>query len=201
MNRPPRPSRHGGSGSIRIIGGSLRGSKLAVADSDGLRPTPDRVRETLFNWLQPVIHGARCLDLFAGSGASGIEALSRGAGSVCFVERERRIADAVRSNLARLKVAGEVVCRDALALLREPPEKPFDIVFLDPPFALDLLPQAAELLESQHWLASNAWLYIEQPAERQPRLPANWQLHRQARAGALHYALYRRANGEPLQSA
>src|SRR5579875_214991 len=105
-------------GRIRIIGGTLRNSKLEVPDMPGLRPTPERVRETLFNWLQPVMEGAKCLDLYAGTGALGIEALSRGASSATFVEREPRLATALKANLARLKTAGEVVGDDASRYLR-----------------------------------------------------------------------------------
>ncbi|HET6631319.1 MAG TPA: 16S rRNA (guanine(966)-N(2))-methyltransferase RsmD [Rhodanobacteraceae bacterium] len=179
-------------GRIRIIGGRLRGSRLAVPESAGLRPTPDRVRETLFNWLREVIDGARCLDLFAGSGAVGIEALSRGAAAVQFVEREAPIAGILRANLERLKVeGGSVACADALDYLRSPPQ-PFDLVFLDPPFALDLAPPCAEALERGGWLAPRAMIYVEQPAQRLPRLPPNWRPMRQGVAGALSYTLLQR---------
>ena len=127
--------RHGAPGRIRIIGGSLRNSRLEVPDRPGLRPTPERVRETLFNWLAPVIAGSRCLDLFAGTGALGVEALSRGAARAQFVERDGRAVQALRANLARLKAAdGRVAEADALAWLQGEAE-PFDLVFLDPPFA------------------------------------------------------------------
>jgi 16S rRNA (guanine966-N2)-methyltransferase len=191
---PPTPGR------IRIIGGSLRGSRLDVPASPGLRPTPDRVRETLFNWLQPVINGARCLDLFAGSGAVGIEALSRGAAHVTFVEREPALARLLHGNLDRLHVAGaELACTDALAFLRGTP-RTFDLVFMDPPFALDLAPPAAESLERNGWLAPQAMIYVELPAGHAAALPRNWLPHRGGRAGALDYALYRRstAAAEPL---
>ncbi|HEX7917465.1 16S rRNA (guanine(966)-N(2))-methyltransferase RsmD [Rudaea sp.] len=181
-------------GKLRIVGGDLRGSKLAVADFEGLRPTPDRVRETLFNWLAPYIAGAHCLDLFAGTGVLGIEALSRGAAQVDFIERDARLAQALRENLVRLRQeSGRVRCADALAVLREPPAQPRDLVFLDPPFASNLWDESAQLLEANAWLASAALIYVESPLERTLQLPSAWQPHREGRAGAVRYALYRRS--------
>ena len=181
------------SGKLRIIGGSLRGSKLAVADLPGLRPTPDRVRETLFNWLAPVIDGARCLDLFAGTGALGIEALSRGAAEVDFVERDPRLARALRDNLARLRQSARVREGDALAVLIEVPTRPYDLVFVDPPFDANLWGSAAAALEGTGWLADNAMVYVESPVNAAFDLPATWQAHRESSAGAVRYALYRRS--------
>ncbi len=176
-------------GKLRIIAGSLRNSRLAVPDRPGLRPTPERVRETLFNWLMPVLPGARCLDLFAGTGALGIEALSRGAGEVVFVERDVALAAALRANLARLRqLQAPVVCADALSWLHAP-HPPFDIVFLDPPFAQDLWQAAARALAPS--LVPGAWVYVESPAATLPALPADWRLHREGRAGEVRYALYR----------
>jgi len=174
---------------MRIIAGSLRGSRLAVPDVPGLRPTPDRVRETLFNWLQPLLPGARCLDLYAGSGALGIEALSRGARSVCMVEREPALVAALRANLERLRQqAGTVVQAAALDYLARAPQ-PFDVVFLDPPYAADAWSDTASALRS--WLAPQARIYVEYPADAPaPRLPAHWQALRSAHAGAVGYALY-----------
>jgi 16S rRNA (guanine966-N2)-methyltransferase len=181
-------------GKLRIVGGRLRGSKLAVADIDGLRPTPERVRQTLFNWLAPFIDGARCLDLFAGTGALGIEALSRGAAQVDFCERNARLACLLRDNLARLKQeSGQVPCVDAPTALGANAAQPYDIVFVDPPFALDLWDESARLLEAKGWLAPHALIYIESPAGRALNLPSAWQPHREGRAGAVRYALYRRS--------
>ena len=189
----PRPALP--AGKLRIVGGRLRGSKLAVADIDGLRPTPDRVRETLFNWLMPFIDGARCLDLYAGTGALGIEALSRGAAQVDFFERDARLAQALRENLARLKQdAVRVRQTDALAALGETAAQPYDIVFIDPPFVLDLWNESARLLETQAWLAPHALIYIESPVGQTFSLPPAWQLHREGRAGTVRYALYRRSD-------
>jgi len=180
-------------GKLRIIGGGLRGSKLAVPDAPGLRPTPDRVRETLFNWLMPVIDGARCLDLFAGTGALGIEALSRGAAWTDFVETDPRLAQALRDNLARLKQTPAAVRGgNAMALLEGTPAAAYDIVFIDPPFPAALWASAANALEDGGWLRDGALVYLEMPAQADPALPANWQLHRESHAGAVRYALYRR---------
>lgn len=182
-----------GPGRVRIIGGSLRNSRLDVPDLPGLRPTPERVRETLFNWLAPVIDGARCLDLCAGTGALGIEALSRGAAGVQFVERDARAAQALRANLARLKAdAGQVVVLDAGLFLRGMAQ-PYDLVFLDPPFVLELWPALARQLEQGGWLAAQGWVYVESPRGLVPALPPNWQLHREGQAGEVRFALYRRA--------
>lgn len=190
MSRAPHKT---APGKLRIIGGSLRGSKLVVPDLPGLRPTPDRVRETLFNWLMPVIDGARCLDLFAGTGALGIEALSRGAAWVDFVETDRGLAQALRDNLARLKQTNaDVRGGDALTLLQTAAARPVDVAFVDPPFSAGLWEDAARLLETGGWLRDAAWVYVEMAAEAGPMLPANWLLHRQSVAGAVRFALYRR---------
>lgn len=182
-----------GSGRIRIIGGNLRNSRLQVPDLPGLRPTPERVRETLFNWLAPMIEGARCLDLCAGTGALGIEACSRGAACVQFVERDARATQALRENLARLKVnIGQVALLDASQFLQGAAQ-PCDLVFLDPPFALDLWTVLARQLEQGGWLLPQALVYVESPGHGVPDLPANWQLHREARAGEVRFALYRRS--------
>jgi 16S rRNA (guanine966-N2)-methyltransferase len=180
-------------GRVRIVAGSLRGSRIDVPEAAGLRPTPDRVRETLFNWLMPVIGGSRCLDLFAGTGALGIEALSRGAAAVDFVETDARLADALRVNLMRLKQSSRVIRSDALRFLAEGDAR-YDVVFLDPPFAAGLWTAAAHALETQQRLAATAWIYVESPAEEIPELPAAWSVHRESRAGAVRFALYRRAD-------
>jgi len=188
----------GVTGRIRIIGGSLRNSRLEVPDLPGLRPTPERVRETLFNWLAPVIGGVHALDLCAGTGALGIEALSRGASRVQFVERDARAAQALRANLARLKAeGGTVAVADAEAFLGGAPT-PFGLVLLDPPFAARLWTPLARRLESGGWLAPGAWVYVESPRDLEPALPPNWSLHREGRAGEVRHALYRRCAELPL---
>ncbi|MEX1994351.1 MAG: 16S rRNA (guanine(966)-N(2))-methyltransferase RsmD [Steroidobacteraceae bacterium] len=179
--------------ALRIIGGEWRGRRIRFPGLAGLRPTPDRVRETLFNWLAAVVAGSRCLDLFAGSGALGLEALSRGAACVCFLEREREAADCLREMaMALAPERASVLHADALAWLRGP-ATPFDVVFLDPPFGSELLPAAMSALESGGWLAANAYIYLEAPAtDGPPGLPANWTMHRSGRAGAVGYHLARR---------
>jgi 16S rRNA (guanine966-N2)-methyltransferase len=179
---------------LRIIGGSLRGSKLAVPQVPGLRPTPDRVRETLFNWLAPTIEGARCLDLFAGTGALGIEALSRGAAHVDFIERDPVLAQLLRDSLIRLKQTQATVRNvDAFSFLVSAPAAAFDIVFVDPPFDANLWEEAAQRLEARGWLSSTALIYIESSVTRVLSTPSQWQLHRESQAGAVRYALYRRS--------
>lgn len=181
------------AGRLRIIGGKWRSRKIDVPDIDGLRPTPDRVRETLFNWLRDVIDGARCLDLFAGSGALGFEALSRGAVSVVMVDRHPDVIRTLQDN-ARLLDAGDAsfVNGDGLAFVSQPAPARFDIVFLDPPFALDLWQRCCEQLEQHGWLAPVAWIYLETPATLAPPLPAHWELLRSQRAGQVGYHLARR---------
>ena len=190
------PAAHGHSaGKLRIIGGSLRGSKLSVPAAAGLRPTPDRVRETLFNWLTPVIDGARCLDLFAGTGALGIEALSRGASWVDFIESDARLVQDLCQNLVRLKQEGAAVrTGNALQLVEAKPLKPYDIVFVDPPFGASFWEPVARALEANGWLQAHARIYLEMPVASRPTLPPAWSLHRESSAGAVRYALYRRIN-------
>lgn len=189
MNRRRRSS-----SQLRIIGGQWRSRRLEFPDDlPGLRPTPDRVRETLFNWLTPVLPGARCLDLFAGSGALGMEALSRGAAETVFVEHHPRAVHALRDNLTRLHAQGAKVERaDALTWLRQP-GTPFEIVLLDPPFGEGLLEPACALLEQGGWLAADAWIYLEaEAAQPAPLLPAHWALHQDKTAGTVAYRLARR---------
>ncbi len=180
-------------GQVRIIGGNLRNSRLRVPELPGLRPTPARVRETVFNWLAPMIAGARCLDLCAGTGALGIEAYSRGAASVQFVERDAQAAQALRANLARLKLMSAVVTTAEAATFLRGPAQPCDLVFLDPPFALDLWAPLAGQLEAGGWLAAQALIYVESPRAGVAGLPAHWSVHREAQAGEVRFALYRRS--------
>jgi 16S rRNA (guanine966-N2)-methyltransferase len=179
------------SRELRIIGGEWRSRRLRFAAATDIRPTPDRVRETLFNWLAPRIARARCLDLFAGSGALGLEALSRGAGETVFVERERRLADDLRGLLTEWGAPhATVVLADARRFLAGDAQ-PFDIVFLDPPFAArDLLEACAAQLEERGWLAPAALIYVECAArEGLPRLPATWRPSKEGRAGEVGYHL------------
>ncbi|MEQ1580425.1 MAG: 16S rRNA (guanine(966)-N(2))-methyltransferase RsmD [Steroidobacteraceae bacterium] len=179
---------------LRIIGGRWRGTKLRFPAVEAIRPTPDRVRETLFNWLASVIGGSRCLDLFAGSGALGLEALSRGAREVVFVDRDARIGTYLRETLARLKSTdGKVLVGDAQRCL-EDVGGPFNVVFLDPPFGAGLLPKLLAELTSPGMLAPGAFVYVESEAEEgEPLLPSGWVLHRSGRAGKVGYHLVRTA--------
>ncbi|WP_159567031.1 16S rRNA (guanine(966)-N(2))-methyltransferase [Budvicia diplopodorum] len=181
------------AGQIRIIGGLWRGRKLPVPDSPGLRPTTDRVRETLFNWIAPVLHEARCLDCFAGSGALGFEALSRYAAKAVLVESEKLIAQQLQKNLAQLNSdKGQIVNANALNWLAQA-GTPFDVVFLDPPFRCNLLPETFRLLEQQGWLADEAWIYVETEIEHSAiNTPLSWHLHREKTAGQVSYRLYHR---------
>jgi 16S rRNA (guanine966-N2)-methyltransferase len=176
---------------LRIIGGTWRGRKLRFPASAAIRPTPDRVRETLFNWLGGRVQGAACLDVFAGSGALGLEALSRGATHVTFIEQDAAAARALSLLLQEWQARGaQVVRADALRYLAGA-ARPADIVFLDPPFATELLSEAAAVLEERHWLAAGSVIYVECAARTGlPRLPANWQLLKAKQAGEVGYHLF-----------
>ena len=181
------------SNSIRIIAGDLRGSKIQVNDAEGLRPTTDRVRETLFNWLNYKIVGSNCLDLFAGSGALGLECISRGANNVIFVESNNNAVSALENTIRRLKIEGsaQVHHLKASQFLESQPAQAMDIVFLDPPFKSDILEPAIDLLSSGGWLHDNSIIYIEQSSQLDPiNLPSNWTQHRQGKAGKSAYSLY-----------
>lgn len=179
---------------VRIIGGEHRGRRLTFPDLPGLRPTGDRVRETLFNWLQPRLPGSACLDLFAGSGALGLEAASRGAGRVVMVERASVAVAQLRENAALLGLANvQLVQAEALAWLQGASE-PFEIVFLDPPFGEGLLAECCRLLQQRGWLRPDARIYIETDAALGlPQLPAEWRILKQKRAGQV--AFFLAANG------
>lgn len=177
-----------GPGQVRIIGGRWRGTKLAVPDRPGLRPSSDRVRETLFNWLMPALPGARVLDLFAGTGVLGLEALSRGAAQAVLVERDPGLVATLRETVARLSAQAEVHATDALPWLGGGLDA-FDLVFLDPPFADDLWARALDRLAPR--LAPGAWVYVESPADVLPAVPPAWALHREGRTREVRYALYR----------
>lgn len=178
------------AGQVRIIGGSLRGRRMPVPDVPGLRPTPDRVRETLFNWLSPYMAGARVLDLFAGTGALGLEAASRGAAAVTLVESQRAAQAALQATLQRLALpAVRLVTGDALAFLASGAGE-YDVIFLDPPFAAGLLVPALDAIQQHGRLAPGGYCYVEQPRETPtPPLPAGWVVHRSGQAGEVGYHL------------
>jgi len=192
------PRRPGEPGELRIIGGEWRGRRIRFPPVSAIRPTPDRVRETVFNWLQPVIAGSRCLDLYAGSGALGLEALSRGAAQVVFVDVESAATRHLAATLAALGCSrGQVIRSEARRFLESPAEHadgPFDVVFLDPPFAVPVLPETCDALERGGWLKPDARIYLESPAAAgAPALPDGWTLLRSKRAGEVGYHLARRA--------
>lgn len=180
---------------LRIIGGQWRGRKLQFTEAEGLRPTGDRIRETLFNWLAPYIEGAHCLDLFAGSGALGLEALSRGARHCDFVELHRSSAQHIANHLKTLNATnGTVLNTSAENHLRQSHQQ-YDIVFLDPPFNRDLLPQAIPLL-SRH-LKNSSLIYLETAKnEATPDIPQEWQNLKQKQGGQVSYYLYKHARAE-----
>ena len=176
--------------SFRIIGGEWRGRRLAFPSVDGLRPSPDRVRETLFNWLQTKINGASCLDLFAGSGALGFEALSRGAGQAVLVDNQQACCAALEVNRDRLEVITrcKIMQADALAYLDQV-NTPFDIIFLDPPYQSGLLQPTMSAIVEKALLGATGRIYLEMPAGQEPALPEGWTLLRSKRAGNVGYHL------------
>jgi 16S rRNA (guanine966-N2)-methyltransferase len=178
-------------GRLRIVAGIWRSRLLQIAAVPGLRPTSARIRETLFNWLAPRISGARCLDLCAGTGALGIEALSRGAAHCVFVEKSGPAVASLRANIASLAAENaSVQAMDARRFLQQYSEEPFDIVFLDPPFSAGLLPDLCQLLDGGTMLADDARLYIEEDrAAATCELPASWRVLKTANAGNVRYSL------------
>ncbi len=187
------------AGRLRIVAGNWRSRLLDIADVPGLRPTSERIRETLFNWLAPHIRGAKCLDLFAGTGALGLEALSRGAASAVFVENSGLAAETLRHNVAVLEAENAAVVQsDALAYLRKA-DQPFDIVFVDPPFRAELLGESCGLIDECGVLAEGGFVYLEQDrGQPLPSLPDGWDVLKDKTAGNVRYMLIRRdAQKEP----
>ena len=180
-------------GKLRIIGGKWRGKKIAFPSSSGLRPTIGRIRETLFNWLSNYIEDTYCLDLFAGSGALGFEALSRGCAHVTFIDRSNDVIKALKQSAVFLNIENtEFVCQ--AFPFGTPPLKnsPFDVVFLDPPFYKGLINQAALWLEEVNILAPKAYIYIEAEKNISLILPSNWEIYREKRTASLFYGLFLR---------
>lgn len=178
-------------GRIRIIAGAWRGRMLPVADLPGLRPTTDRIRETVFNWLQAEVPDARCLDLFAGTGSLGLEALSRGAKHCDFVEQLAPAQKMLNEALRTLKASdrGTIHNSEAIRFLTTAVE-PYDLVFLDPPFDGDLLGSACETLNDSKLLRQDSLIYIEQSAKDALAIPENWVERRSKRTGGVFYGLY-----------
>ncbi|MFZ5843985.1 MAG: 16S rRNA (guanine(966)-N(2))-methyltransferase RsmD [Pseudomonadota bacterium] len=181
-----------GAGEVRIIAGRYRGRKLTFPAAPGLRPTGDRLRETLFSWLQTELPGARCLDLFAGSGALGFEAASRGAHEVLLVEANPAVAAALQANIGKLAASElKLVRGDALAFLKQE-SQPFDVIFLDPPFHGDWLGKVLALVAERHLVRPGGWVYVENERDAgAPTLPAGWSWYREKEAGQVRYALAR----------
>ncbi|WP_299734259.1 16S rRNA (guanine(966)-N(2))-methyltransferase RsmD [uncultured Endozoicomonas sp.] len=192
---PKQPLPHTGKGQLRIIAGEWRSRKLPVADVPGLRPTSDRVRETVFNWLSMITPGANVLDVFSGTGALSFEALSRGAASATILEKSPVAANMLKRNLATLKTSkAQVIETDSLIWLTRPADQPYDLIFLDPPFRMNLLQPACELLERNGYLHENSYLYIEVEKELSPMpAPDNWQQEKVKTAGQLTFSLWSRA--------
>lgn len=185
-NSKPQKQTSKAMGEVRVIAGLWRGRKLPVLNAEGLRPTTDRVKETLFNWLMMDVANARCLDCFAGSGSLGIEALSRQAQAVFFLEKFATAAQQLKKNLASLKTDnGTVINTDTLAYLAQKNnENPFDIIFIDPPFHHQFVPQILPLLQQNNWLAENALIYVETEKNHPPLpLAENWQIIKEKSAG------------------
>lgn len=179
---------------LRIIGGQWRSRQISFYDAPGLRPTPARVRETLFNWLQYDIPGSRCLDLYAGSGALGFEAASRGAKAVVQVENNSDVCRALKENTLKLNATQiKIIQSDVFRYLMGDAE-PFDIVFLDPPFAMNLATQTCQWLEAKDWLNPHAKIYVEAESKKKflDELPENWQLLKSKTAGEVGYHLFER---------
>ena len=174
-------------GKIRIIGGDWRGRKISVPDIADLRPTPDRVRETLFNWLQPVITGARCLDLYAGTGALGFEAKSRGADQVLFVEHDSLLVKQLRDNAALFNAADIKIEQAKVQHWLQNSTRQFDMVFMDPPFNQGLIDETCALLLANDCLYPKAWVYIE--GEKNLRVPEGFVVKKQGQAGNVSYML------------
>jgi 16S rRNA (guanine966-N2)-methyltransferase len=178
------------TGRLRIVAGKWRSRLLPVADAPGLRPTAARIRETLFNWLADRVEGARCLDLFAGTGALGFEALSRGAREVVFVDSSAAVIGNLKSSAESLGADGATFVQgDAVRYLARPAQA-FDLVFIDPPFASDVLEDLCRLLEEGGWLNARARIYLEQDRDQPlPSVPDGWTIVREKTAGRVRYAL------------
>ena len=194
----PKAKKKAQRGRLRIVAGNWRSRLLEIADVPGLRPTAERIRETVFNWLTPHLAGARCLDLFAGTGALGLEALSRGAAAAVFVETSPTAARTLQKNIATLEAnEAKVHCADAVEYLQRPATDRFDIIFLDPPFADDLHGDLCRLLDESSVLATGALVYIEEDrAKPEVVLPPNWQTLKTKTAGNVRFSLAKPADKE-----
>lgn len=193
-NARSKEKRTGSSGEIRIIAGTWRGRKLPVLTRSGLRPTTDRIKETVFNWLAPYVPSAVCLDCYAGSGALAFEAVSRGANAATLLEKNHTVYLQLTANRNKLNASTlTLIHADTLDYLQSATPSPFDIAFVDPPFDENLVPETAALLEEKGWLSNTALIYIETRCSQDPlSLPVNWYPYREKKAGQVCYRLYQR---------
>lgn len=177
--------------SVRIIAGEWRGRRIPVPDFVELRPSTDRIRETLFNWLAPYLPQARCLDIFSGSGVLGFECLSRGATWATLVDKNPQVIQHLQQQKALFDAQSlDIIQADVLEWLKHPPAEPYDIVFLDPPFASHLWLPTCELLTQYQWLSPQALVYIEHPSSLNLTLPSNWHAYKLQKAGNVTYGLW-----------
>jgi len=183
-----------GIGEVRIIGGNWRGRKLPVLNAEGLRPTSDRVRETVFNWLQFEVAGANCLDLFAGSGTLSFEALSREAKKASLLELDSVNAKQLKQNLQMLNVnCATVLHTDSLQWLSQPAKEAFDLIFVDPPFHKGLMQEAVDKLFTNGYITDQTWLYLEQEKQLDwPSLPEGWVGHREKATSQVRFGLFKK---------
>ncbi len=187
-------------GRCRIIGGQWRGRKIKFDDAEGLRPTTDRIRETVFNWLQAYLYQSHCLDLFAGSGVLGFEALSRGADDVVFIERNAKTVNSIKENIKQLKTTqASLLQLDAIhwlqtTALEKAQQQQYNLVFLDPPFHSGLLAESSALLATAGCLTDDAVIYVEHAFEQNVEFPEHWQCLKEKRAGQVVYKLYTHQN-------
>ena len=191
---PSNPKgQHAGTGQLRIVGGQWRSRRLPIPTAEGLRPTPDRMGETLFNWLTGWVTEARCLDVFSGSGALGLEALSRGAVSAVFLEQAREPAQQLTANLQSLGCDNaKVINIDALSWLQQKAGQPYQLIFLDPPFRKDMLAPACEALDKNGYTGNSTLIYIESEKELTTLpVPDHWYLWKEKQAGQVISRLYR----------
>lgn len=194
MKKKPSPQRASNSGFIRIISGQFRGRKLPVNDLEGLRPTTDRIKETVFNWLMQDTREANVLDCFAGSGGLGFECLSRFAKDATFIELNKQAAEQLKKNISTLKLENaHVINNSAIDFLSsQNQDLNFDLVFVDPPFRKGLAEPSCQLLEQNNWLSDNALIYVEVEKECTLNAPENWHILKEKQAGQVLCRLYQR---------
>ncbi len=193
MSKYGKKTKPAAGSTIRLIGGNHRGRKLPIPALEGLRPTSDRIRETVFNWLQFDLPGMRVLDLFSGTGALGMEALSRDAKEAVFVEPQAQAASGIKQSLITLNLTNAQVLNQTSEQFLSSPAEPFDLIFVDPPFALDLWQNTLNKLADSHWLADNGLIYVECPKHQQFDVPDCFQTEKDKTAGQVRFRLLRRA--------